>query len=338
MDNYSSNSASGLQRGFSLIELMIALTLGLIILTALGSMLVNQIRLRAELDRSSRLISNGTYAISMLADSVKLAGFYDAFDPTSLALPTAMPDPCDLNVSNMQSALRLHVQGYDAATPTSIVASPPCVAASALKAGSDILVIRRADTSVALDTTAAVAGTHYLQASLCPLDSDSYRLDNRVANFSLRQKNCTASSTTPYALVRPFHVEIYYVDGNDKPGDGIPTLKKVVLRDGAFTSAIPLVEGIEFLQIEYGLDTNNDGVAETYSSCGACSIGDWASVVTVKLHVISKSVDESRDQVADKVISLGDAGTVGPFNDRFKRASFHETVRLVNPSSRRELP
>lgn len=329
------------QRGLSLIELMISLTLGLIILSALGGMLVSQTRIRAELDISSRVINNGTYAIELLADGLKLAGYYDALDPTTLSLPAAMPDPCSTASADIVGALRLHVQGYDAATSASVIGSPPsCVSSvtAGLKPGSDIVVIRRADTATAIDPTAATVGTHYLQASLCPNDPDIYRLGTNPAMFTLRQKNCLVSSTAPYALVRPFHVEIYFVDANHVAGDGIPTLKKVTLQNGAFSGAIPLVEGIEFLQVDYGLDANNDGVAESFSSCSACTVADWASVVSVKLSVVAKSQEGTRGYVNDKVFSLGSAGTVGPFNDAFKRNGYYQLVRLVNPAARRELP
>lgn len=327
--------------GYSLIEMMISLTLGLIIMAALGGMLVEQLNLRSELDRSSRMIGNGTYAISLLSSELKLAGFYDAMDPTALALPAAMPDPCSETAADIAAALRLHVQGYDAATATSAAAAPPaCVtgAATALRTGSDILVIRRADTAVAIDPAAATNGTHYLQASLCPLDTATFLLDAYPVNLTLRQKGCTASSTTPYAQVRPFHVEIYFVDGNHEAGDGVPTLKKIALRDGVFGDPVSLVEGVEFLQVEYGLDNDADGVADSYSSCAACTVANWASVVSAKLHLVARAHEPTRGYVEDKVFTLGTAGTVGPYNDTIKRASYQQLVRLVNPSARRELP
>lgn len=329
------------QHGLSLIELMISLTLGLIILSALGGMLVSQTRIRAELDRSSQVISNGTYAIGLLADNLKLGGYYDALDPTALPLPAAMPDACSTTSADIAGALRLHVQGYDAATSAAAIAAPPaCVSAVAtgLKQGSDIVVIRRADTATAIDPAAAAAGTHYLQASLCPHDPDIYRLGTNPAMFTLRQKNCLVSSTPPNALVRPFHVEIFFVDANHIAGDGIPTLKKVVLQNGAFSGAIPLVEGVEFLQVDYGLDADNDGAADAYSSCGACTVADWASAVSVKLSVVARAKEETRGYVNDKAFSLGSAGTVGPANDAYKRNGYYQLVRLVNPAARREVP
>src|ERR1035437_2610565 len=46
----------GFQRGLSLIELMISITIGLLILASLSVMFVNQSKTRVELDKSNRMI------------------------------------------------------------------------------------------------------------------------------------------------------------------------------------------------------------------------------------------------------------------------------------------
>ncbi len=329
------------QHGISLVELMISLTLGLIIVSALAGMIANQSTLRAELDRSSKMIANGKYAIEVLSDDFRMAGFYGTLAPTTLALPAALPDPCSVSATELAAALRLHVQGYDAATPSSAASGvPSCVSsvATALKAGSDVVVMRRADNATEIDPGVAVNGTHYLQPSLCSYDAESYVLATDPSLLTLRQMGCTATSTTPYATARPFRVEIYFVDSNNEAADGIPTLKKIELQNGAFSGAIPLVEGIEFLQVEYGLDDNNDGVADRFIQCSACSVSDWASVVSVKLNLVSRSQEQSARYVNDKTLSLGEAGTVGPFNDAFRRNAYYQSVRLVNPAARKESP
>src|SRR4029077_8957654 len=76
-----------------------------------------------------------------------------------------------------------------------------------------------------------------------------YALDSNAGNLNLHQKDCATA-----ALIYQFRTHIYFVANNDKPGDGIPTLKRAELGPGAF-SIVPLVEGVENLQLEYGLDT-----------------------------------------------------------------------------------
>ena len=103
------------QRGLSLIELMISIAIGLIILSAMTTMLVNQLAIRAELDKSTRMIDNGSYAMDLLTTNLRLAGFYGEFDPSVIAIPGSLPDPCSTTAAEIADALRLHVQGYNAA-------------------------------------------------------------------------------------------------------------------------------------------------------------------------------------------------------------------------------
>src|SRR3989338_670495 len=83
------------QRGLSLVELMISITIGLLILSSLTTLFVNQSRTRAELDKSNRMIDNGRYALELLSDNLKLAGFYGNYTPSGT--PADTPDPCNLS-------------------------------------------------------------------------------------------------------------------------------------------------------------------------------------------------------------------------------------------------
>src|SRR3989338_2054747 len=202
------------QRGLSLVELMISITIGLLILASLTTLFVNQSKTRAELDKSNRMIDNGRYAMELLSDSLKMAGYYGEFSPTSPspATPTVtLPVPCSTTAADISAALQLSVQGYEAAGQNSQIASPPCNLAYdavdadfRLKAGSDILVIRRASTtSFAQDaahimplpapqTAAPNDGTIYLQASGCEHDaSPYYRMSADPTALTLGQKNIT---------------------------------------------------------------------------------------------------------------------------------------------------
>ena len=82
-------------------------------------------------------------------------------------------------------------------------------------------------------------------------------------------------------------MHIYFIANNNDPGDGVPTLKRAELGTNGTFSIVPLVEGIENLQFEYGLDTNGDGMPDavsadpgTYNGCAAdpCYIANWLNV------------------------------------------------------------
>lgn len=335
------------QRGLSLVELMISITIGLLILSALTTLFVNQSRTRAELDKSNRMIDNGRYALELLSENLRLSGFYGELDPSSIALPASIDDPCSVDPVVMAGALRLHVGGYDAAASGSTIASPPC-SLSSLKSGSDILVLRRADTSTPVAQAAATNGIHYIQVTNCRFDTSSFVIATAAASFTLRQRDCTETSTTPYANVRRVVAQTYFVSPDNNSGDGIPTLKRRELDPagtGAFVTT-PLVEGIEYMQVEYGVDGDSngdgivdlavfDGVADSYVETCA-DITCWSNVVSAKLHIIARNIETTASYTDTKTYNLGQAGAFGPFNDHYKRHAYTQVVRLVNPASRRE--
>jgi type IV pilus assembly protein PilW len=332
------------QRGLSLIELMISITIGLLILVALSTLFVNQSKARSELDKSNRMIDNGRYALELLSDDLRLAGFYGEFSPSSgvPAIPGSLPNPCSTSATDISDALQLAVQGYDASGPESTISTPPCSlvntagSALSLKPGSDILVVRRASTATPIVQGVALAGVHYIQASLCEYDAVQYIVGTTPANFTLRIKGCTATSTTPYADLRNMLVHVYFVSPDNKVGDGIPTLKRRELDPTTHVFVTtPLVEGIDYMQIEYGLDTNSDGTADSYEEAPAAT--DWPNVVVLKMNILARNTESTKGHTETKTYSLGSAGTVSP-GDAYKRHAYTQYIRLVNPAGRRETP
>lgn len=62
--------------GFSLVELMVAMAIGLVFILTLTAVLSNSSRTRTELELASRQIENGRYAIQLLSEELSHAGFF----------------------------------------------------------------------------------------------------------------------------------------------------------------------------------------------------------------------------------------------------------------------
>jgi type IV pilus assembly protein PilW len=335
------------QNGLSLVELMISITIGLLILSALTTLFVNQSKTRSELDKSNRMIDNGRYALEVLSENLRMAGFYGNYLPSGA--PAAAPDPCSLatitDPGTSLDVLRHHVQGYTVEAQANQIASLPAScgftytagSTTSLKPGSDILVLRRVSTATPVAAASAVASpnsanTVYLQVSNCNTDA-GYQLVSGAGPFAaFHDKDCTT-----IASLRPFIVQAYFVSPDNNPGDGIPTLKRQELDQatGAFVTT-PLVEGIEYLQVDYGLDADTDGAADSYIANPAAA--NWPNIVSVKLNIIARNIETSAGHTDTKSYVLGSAGTFGPFGDHYKRHAYTQVVRLINPSGRREVP
>jgi type IV pilus assembly protein PilW len=340
------NRGSTPQSGFTLVELMIAITLGMLIVAGLALTFVNSSRARDEVERANQQIENGRYAMQVLGDDLRLAGYLAEFNvaQAGLATPAAKPDPCATDLATLRTALPLHLQGYDDGAALSCLTD--------VRANTDIVVVRRVSSCVSgAANCASVPGAAYFQASLCndstelgsANTADQYRLDTNTASLDRHRKDCTS-----LASMRQYLTRIYFVANNDAAGDGIPTLKRAELGAGGF-AIVSIAGGIENLQLEHGIDNDNDGIPDAvtanpdiYNACaGAACVTHWLNVMTVRINLLARNTSTSGAHTDTKTYSLGlkadaTANTVGPFNDGFKRHAFQAEVRLNNPAGRRE--
>lgn len=306
--------------GFSLVELMVAMTLGLILMGGVVSIVANTSRSHAELDKNSRQIENGRYAIQTLRDDIRHAGYYGEFH--ELTTPAIAPDPCDTAVADLQAGMALPVQGYegDGDDPTGCL--------TGYVANTDVLVIRRAST-VTTAAAALTAAETYLQTR-----SDAMVLETGVDEtlFNLTQKDGAT-----LADIRKYIVHIYFIRNCSDcsgGGDGIPTLTRAEFIDGDFDNLFPIAEGIENLQLRYGIDDTGNGTPDRLETLPA-SVTDWSNVMTVEANILARNTEETQGHTDAKSYTLGDVA-IGAPGDGFKRHVFTAMVRAENPSSRRE--
>ncbi len=328
------------QRGFSLVELMIGIALGLVILAALTSFFVKSSENRREIDRAGRQIENGRFALDAIRNDVHLGGFYAELSSAGVTWQT--PDPCDPSVASMGfnvSPLKIPVPIFGYADGSAV---PACV--TDRMAGTDVLVLRRLNSETTPVASASNNNTPYLQLSRCATDSTTtpwvFGVGSTPSAFIVKNTNCSAVTD----LYR-YRVELIYVrTWSATAGDGIPTLVKVELdwnASGTGLNVLPLVEGIENMRLEYGVDNTGDGAPDEYRRCDAttpCTAGQWANVTTVRAYVLARNLESTLGYSDVKTYDLGSGNprTVGPFNDPIKRHVYAAMVTMPNRAGPRE--
>ncbi|HEX5091642.1 MAG TPA: PilW family protein [Burkholderiales bacterium] len=333
------------QAGLTLVELMVSITLGLMILSGVLTVFFNTSAARNEVERTSRQIENGRHAVQLLSTDLRLAGFYGEFNPSSVAAPASLPgDPCSLAAADWQQWLPFHVLGFDNVG----FASPSC-ALPGLKPGTDVVMLRRARTCFAGvgGCDPAAAGLPYLQVSLCASEVTPIKVGvEGGAAFDLKSKDCVGT-----AEKRQYYTHIYFVSTDNGVGGAVPTLMRLELT-GSGWNVVPLVEGIEEFQAEYGLDSDGDGAPDAYvanpsdfpkGACtGACPTNNWLNVVTVRFHVLARNLDASPGYVDAKTYELGKDDSGNPVSvtpgGAYRRHVYGSLVRIVNAAGRRETP
>ena len=375
--------------GFSLIELMVSSTIGLLLLAALTTVFVNSSQTQKEQQKSMQQIENGRYALDVISQDLRHAGFYGQFynlpplTAATIAMPAALPNPCATDATSLLNALPLPVQEYNNPATSPIA----CLDNANYLANTDILVIRRASTAVLPTSSSPLDNEVYMQSNP---PSVEIQIGKHSANLASQKADGNAvdifkkDGTTP-ADIRKYHVHIYFISpcsvptgpatanapatcqSTDDGGTPIPTLKRLELTAGPTMNLVPLVEGIENLQIDYGVDDTpnvpsstgflGDGAPDCYdtdpgsgtntgiSPAAGCSAGNpgsvtaWSEVVTAKVYLLARNPQTTPGYSDAKTYNLGlDFPTVGPKNDRYKRHLFEAVVRLNNSGSRREAP
>lgn len=323
----------GPQRGMTLIELMVGLTIGMIVAVAALKLFGDSSANGKNIQRASIQIENARYAAELLREELQLAGFFG--EANTLGATYSTPNPCEVAPSGFAAvpySLPTPVRGYGAAEAVACLANR--------RAGTDALVARRLDV-FSVDPAAVAAGNAqtYVQHSFCETDpvATPMVVATQKASFTLRNRACNAVNR-----VRAYVSRIYFVADCSRCGsDNIPTLKRVELVGNQLVET-SLVEGVETLRFEYGLDTNNDGAPDVYrtalAAAGPQSL--WENVVALKVHLIVRSSEPAlgSNLAGEQVFDLGGVGQITMVSDGFVRRAYTATVRLINPSSVRESP
>jgi type IV pilus assembly protein PilW len=339
----SNSTTRGVQAGLTLVEFMVSIVIGMMMIAGLATLIASQSATRAEIDRSGLMIENGRYAVQTIASDVQLAGYWGELSETP-APPAALPDPCSTTSTDVEAAMGIHIQGYDAS-----VALPADVGAclSNHKAGTDVLVVRKVDpnstdleTAGVTDLTKLTDGKLYFQTGLSA-GAFTIRVATSSSGTNSATFNLTKKSGAP-GTIRKVITHIYYVSSCSVVASGacqdtIPTLKRVEKGQGA-TAPVTLAEGIENLQVDYGVDSDADGAPDGADVSGtALTNVTWPNVMTAHIYVLARAADKSPGFTDNKKYAMGTHGEVTPASAdaAYKRHLFVQSVRIINPSARR---
>ena len=287
------------QSGFTLIELMISLALGIAISWVVLNVSLNVMRSNQNILATGDVIEKGVYLGYLLKREIKHAGFYGRITSGKVIIPDS-PQTDWCTTTPTKRHLTTPVFGLN--NKTSL-----CTDIDLLN-GSDVLMIRRASTILAPNL---VPAQHYIQSNF----DNVILATGAAANFTLTEMD----DTTP-APIHEFYQDVYYVDSDNN-------FKRRRLVNGAIVDE-PLIEGVDDFQLEYGIDTDADNIADTFTTTPAnTNYSDWQNVktVTVSLLISGETVsqpDAKKYQYADKLNVT--------FNDKKKRRLFSFVVAVGN--------
>ncbi len=294
------------QRGFSIIELLVAVVLGLFLMAALVEVLLSGKQSYTAADQISRLQENGRISTHMIVTDLKRAGYMGGNSDIGSILgsegSTAVTVNCPTGDTSWGRMIEQPVFGLDDTN-----AGYACITNASYLRG-DVLTVRLASPWV---SGALNNNQIYLRTSL---------FEGKIF------KGSDAASVANTVLDQPQSIHdllayAYYVgnSGRSCAGQAVPSLFRV--RVGATGQPVTdeLLPGIEHFQVQYGvngqyLDANN--------------VADWTQVTTARIWLLVRSECAENGFTDGRTYNLGDQ--VYTPGDSFRRQLYSSVVMLRN--------
>jgi len=356
--------------GFSLIELMVALTLSMILMAGALSILYSTKLTSSENERLARVQEAGRTAFELIRQDARAAGYLGCTKPRidkSLSPPTSTFSN-GLNSTSLLWNFGFPVTGFEATSATVwapvLDAAIPAVPVPA--GGNDVLVLRAArpgspvfrtnaafavgdqipvdrDPNVTLTTPVPIVisdckGATVFMATAFAGTAGTAKISHDTTGTPANSSSSLLRSFALDSLVQPVQTVIYYVASCTAvnapvcPAITPPALWQIV---GGGTPQ-ELIQGVEGMQLLYGVDTDGDQLANVYQKANA--VADWSTVVSVNIAVLARSIDETgveKDKQTYKLLggTANSGADYGPFNDRRQRQIFTTTITLRNATT-----
>lgn len=324
------------QYGLSLIELMVSLLLSALVLLGLV-VLFQQGKISAMQDEQvARMQENGRYALRVLSRELAMMNYFGGMidtDPDPLALDTGrLSEGADCNDDWMIS-VEMPLEFFDKDDETGKVDDPDydCIDDHDVVDGTDGFAIKRvgdyalreydADGALTAASGDLTPGTAYFftNGSVGAL----YSADSAGDTCA----DCTVSVPRFSSNVRQYQPQIFYVRPDSAGEDGIPTLVRETLQGDDMRAEV-LVEGVEDMQIEWGVDGADDDLAPDHYTADPDN-AELADAATARIFLLVRGIRPVTGYVNDKTYKLG-RKTVAARNDAFYRRVYSMTVQLRN--------
>jgi type IV pilus assembly protein PilW len=320
------------QQGFSLVELLVSMALGLLLIVALLAALEAAGEGLRSNDRSSELGQAGYIALSSLKEELRQAGFLGlaragpnvADAPAPWIEPTSGCAEAGGTPGDFVANIAQGIWGADSANP---FAGPhSCLASGNYVAGTDVLVLRRLSSSPE-DTL--VANTVYFQSS--------YGRGHLLRGSTEAITPVQAGAALP-AAIYAVKTYVYFVSpfsASAAESPRVPALWRLALQaDGSMAREL-VASGVERMQLQYGVASPQGEMQFHDGLPGAASVGQskdplpgWPNVSAVRLWLLLRSATPEPGYVNSQTYTMGNQ----PYtvNDGFRRQLLSTVVQLRN--------
>lgn len=317
-------------RGFSLIELLVAIVVALILLAGALQLYLGNKRSYNAQDRLARMQETGRFAMDVITTDLRRAGYWG--ENADVNVITGAPGPADPAHTCVEDdddwgrMIRWRVSGLD---DTNAGYSGPC--STGYLAGSDIVTLRYASWET-VNPVPAGPGLFLRTTLFGGRVFTGNTADDPANDIPVSDPALVPAHLVPAARRLVSHAYHVADSGRQCEGNAIPALRRVRLApDTGRPVSEEIAPGVEQLQVRYLV--NVAGVP-TYVDADQVGVGnatDWPTVSAVRVWLLVRAECPEPDLDNTATYQFGAGGLTITPNDNFRRQLYVATIMLRNP-------
>ena len=322
------------ESGWTLVELLVAMTLGLLLIAGIGQIYLAAKRSYEIQTNLAQIQDVGRYVTDVLTQDIHMAGYWDAMDinlanstPGNDGNPGGTPSGDSFFLTGWQNAPegctsndtwgRMITHKIFGINDGNGIGSYSCIGSDLLQ--GDVLVVRYADPGTV--TLPLPPGDTHLYIKTAPFQGSVISFD--AAGNPIYTDNVTDPVSSTHLLV----AHAYYVATAISIDCGnVPVFARQTLGSNGIPLKESLVNGVEQLQFQYGVETSPNTYVNQYLD--ASNVANWNQVRAVRFWILVRADCQEAGYTDNTTYQLGDI-TYTP-GDHYRRALYSSTVALRN--------
>jgi type IV pilus assembly protein PilW len=321
------------QTGVSLVELMVAMVLGLFLIFGAVTIYSKSRSTYRTTEAVARLQETARYAFDAIEPDVRMASYWGLASRADYIVNRADPDD-DKAAELDAAAAEIDACGNNfAINLTEYIAGVNGAGASWPLACNDFRDAWREDTDILVVRRGGEAQPDELDEGRLYIQTSRIQGAMFVATACDDPKNAAcipADYSPPASETRTLEATVYYIANESTARDDVPSLRRKRLVNGAMVDE-EVVAGVEDLQVRFGVDTNGDTNADIYMDPETVPAAYGGSIVSATIWLRVRAEDPEIGFTDDRTYVAGELSTTPGGN--FRRFQTSKTIQLRNTRS-----
>jgi type IV pilus assembly protein PilW len=305
------------QRGLTLIEVMVAITISLFLLGGVIQVFSSNKQVYRVQDASARIQESGRFALHFLIRDIRMADFWGclgSFPDVNNHLNNNTDNPFDLSSGGITGTDNAGLNGSDTLNLFGGTSDGIGINSHNVNAASFSLTT----TDHGLEDFDYILATDCENADLLEVTNANDTTETVVGNTGAVTEGPGNGTSPGFEYSSAGGARLYKFEGTTyflaTGTSGEPSLFRTI-NDG---TPVELVESVENMQIEYGEDTDDDGAANRYLAAGAGGLV-LSQAVSIRITLTVRSVEDN--------VSINQDANTGDYR---LRRTFTSTTTIRN--------